>query len=190
METAACINSITGALTILSYRFQTSCSKYESEGVINFSSNNLQGIGYLIPLHKNCYLLALKSKLKRRTFKWIFSPEIDNQYFRLVVSSSGIWASWNDEEHIINVHPRLNESVVVLALAQEMLLKYISLQQYEYIKTKLKRSTPIFFELKNETKIFWQQLTHNHLNLGKESHILFMHIFHKLLPVISDNNLN
>ena len=133
MKTAACIDSINCALTILAYQFPISY-KTERDGVINFSSNTLQGVGYLTSLHKNCFLQALHSKIKKESFKWILSPENNKKYFRLVISSNSSWASWNDEEHIIEVCPRLNESILVLALTQEMLLRYMSLKQYNEVK--------------------------------------------------------
>lgn len=189
METAACIDSINGALTILSYQFSI-INKHEREGVVNFSSNTLKGMGYLTSLHKNCFLLALQSKIQKDSFKWILSPEVGKKYFRLVISSNGVWASWNDEEHIIDVYPRLNEFILVLTLTQEMLLRYISLKQYNQVKTKLRCNTPIHFELKNETKIFWEQLTNNYQNAGEESQIFFMHVFYKLLQMLTNDRLN
>lgn len=189
MKTAACIDSINSALTILAYQFPLS-HKTERDGVINFSSNTLQGMGYLTSLHKNCFLLALRSKIKKESFKWILSPENNKKYFRLVISSKSSWASWNDEEHIIEVCPRLNESILVFTLTQEMLLRYMSLKQYNEVKENLKCNTPIKIELKNETKIFWNQLTNNYQNVGKESQIFFMHVFSKLLQILRNNNLN
>jgi hypothetical protein len=184
MKPAACIDSINGALTILAYQFPN-CDNTERNGVVNFSSNTLQGIGYLTTLYKNCFLLAIQSKIKNESFKWILSPENNKKYFRLVISSNGSWASWNDEEYIINVYPRLNESILVLALTPEMLLRYLTKKQYNQLKETISFDKRIKIAIKNETKVFWNKLTNNYTNVGEESQIIFMHVFYKLLQILT-----